>query len=89
MKTAIHKHLNDAEQINMEIFRLWFAGKGEQPVAWGTLVKVLHDVKFTIPELVSNCHIYHIPMFSNNIVLLSNCNLSKIRVCPWMMNFSG
>ena len=28
----IRKHLNDAEQINMEIFKLWFASEGEQPV---------------------------------------------------------
>ena len=47
IETVICKHLNDAEQINMEIFKLWFSGEGEQPVTWGTLVKVLHDVELT------------------------------------------
>ena len=45
LETIIRKHLNDAEQINMEIFKLWFAGEGEQPVTWGTLVEVLRDVE--------------------------------------------
>ena len=47
METVIRKHLNDAEQINMEIFKLWFAGEGEQPVIWETLVEVLCDVELT------------------------------------------
>ena len=47
IETVIRKHLNDAEQINMESFKLWFAGEGEQPVTWGTLVEVLRDVKLT------------------------------------------
>ena len=28
------------------LFKLWFAGEGEQPVTWGTL-EVLHDVELT------------------------------------------
>ena len=44
-ETVIRKHFNDAEQISMEIFKLWFAGEGEQPVTWGTLVEVLRDVE--------------------------------------------
>ena len=47
IETVIRKHLNDAEQINMEIFKLWFAGEGEQPVTWETLVEVLRDVELT------------------------------------------
>ena len=27
------------------LFKLWFAGEGEQPVTWGTLVEVLRDVE--------------------------------------------
>ena len=37
IETVIRKHLNDAEQISMEIFKLLFAGEGEQPVTWKTL----------------------------------------------------
>ena len=29
------------------LFKLWFGGEGEQPVTWGTLVEVLHDVELT------------------------------------------
>ena len=47
VETVIRKQLNDAEQINMEIFKLWFAGEGEQPVTWRTLVEVLRDVDLT------------------------------------------
>ena len=45
IETVIHKHLNDAEQINMEIFKLLFVaiGEGEQPVTWRTLVEVFRD----------------------------------------------
>ena len=43
IETVIHKHLNDAEQINTEIFKLLFAGEGELPVTWRTLVEVLRD----------------------------------------------
>ena len=45
IETVIHKHLNGAEQINMEIFKLLFAaiGEGEQPVTWRILVQVLRD----------------------------------------------
>ena len=37
IETVIHKHLNDAEQINTEVFTLLFAGEGELPVTWKTL----------------------------------------------------
>ena len=47
MEAIIHKHMKDAEQINQEIFKQWIAGKGEEPVTWGTLVEVLQDVELT------------------------------------------
>ena len=31
----------------MEIFKLWFAGEGEQPITWETLVEVLRDAELT------------------------------------------
>ena len=43
IESVIHKHLNDAEQINMEIFKLLFVAIGEQPVTWRILVEVLCD----------------------------------------------
>lgn len=47
LRNVIHKHKHDAEQINQEILEQWIDGKGKQPVTWGTLVKVLRDVKLT------------------------------------------
>ena len=42
-----HKHLNDAEEINMEILQKWLSGRGKQPVTWVTLVEVLHDIELS------------------------------------------
>ena len=48
VKIMAHKHLNDAEQINTEIFREWLAGRGKKPVTWATLVEVLRgDIELT------------------------------------------
>ena len=47
LRNVIHKYKHDAEQINQEILEQWIDGKGKQPVTWGTLVKVLRDVKPT------------------------------------------
>ena len=44
--------MNNSEQINQEILEQWIAGKGEEPVTWGTLVEVLQDVELT--ELASD-----------------------------------
>jgi len=42
--TAIEqKHLNDAEQINIDILQEWLQGNGKKPVTWQTLVGVLND----------------------------------------------
>ena len=38
------KHLNNAQQINLEILKEWIGGRGAQPVDWPTLVKVLKDI---------------------------------------------
>ena len=46
-----HKHLRDAEQINMEILQEWVSGRGKQPVSWATLTEVLQDVELS--ELAS------------------------------------
>ena len=47
VKIMAHKHLNDAEQINIEILQEWLTGKGKQPVTWTTLVEVLHDIELS------------------------------------------
>ena len=40
-----HKHMNDAEQINMEVLQQWINDKGKQPVTWKTLTEVLRDIE--------------------------------------------
>ena len=49
VKIMAHKHLNDAEQINIEILQEWLtqSGRGKQPVTWATLVEVLHDIELS------------------------------------------
>ena len=47
IRNVIHKHKEDAEEINHEIFEQWIAGRGKQPVAWRTLVEVLQHVDLT------------------------------------------
>ena len=47
IKIMAHKHLNNAEQINTEIFQEWLNGRGKQPVIWATLVEVLRDIELT------------------------------------------
>ena len=41
------KYRGDSEQISTEILEQWINGKGKQPVTWGMLVEVLHDVQLT------------------------------------------
>ena len=42
------KHMNDANEINIEIIEEWVAGKGKHPVTWKTLTEVLRDIELTI-----------------------------------------
>ena len=44
VKTLIHKHQSDSEQISTEILQEWIAGNGRHPVTWKTLVDVLRDI---------------------------------------------
>ena len=44
IQSLAHKHMNDAEQINMEVLRHWITGRGRHPVSWKTLTQVLHDI---------------------------------------------
>jgi len=37
--------MNDAEQINMEVFKQWITGRGKHPVTWKTLTQILHDIE--------------------------------------------
>ena len=43
-----HKHINDAEKINMEVLQQWINGKGKHPVTWTTLIQVLCDIELTV-----------------------------------------
>ena len=47
IQSLAHKHMNDAEQINIEVFRQWVTGRGKQPVTWKTLTQVLHDIELS------------------------------------------
>ena len=42
-----HKHMKDAEQINMEVLQQWLAGRGKHPITWKTLTKVLQDIELS------------------------------------------
>ena len=48
IETMAHKHLNDAERINIEILKEWLTGRGKQPVTWATLIEVLRDIELSI-----------------------------------------
>ena len=41
------KHMNDANEINIEIIERWVAGKGKHPVTWKTLTHVLCDIELS------------------------------------------
>ena len=43
-----HKHKENPNAINLEIFQSWLGGAGLQPVSWKTLVDVLKDVKLKV-----------------------------------------
>ena len=40
-----HKHMKDAEQINMEVLQQWLAGRGKHPITWKTLSEILQDIE--------------------------------------------
>ena len=48
VRIMAHKHLNDAEQINIEVLQKWMTGRGRQPVTWTTLVEVLRDIELSV-----------------------------------------
>ena len=43
-----HKHSDNLEQINTEIFEQWIIGRGKHPVTWRTLTQVLREVGLTV-----------------------------------------
>ena len=45
MHSLANKHMNDVEQINMEVLQEWITGRGKHPVIWKTLTDVLHDIE--------------------------------------------
>ena len=47
IRSIAHKHMNDAEQINMEVLEEWTTGRGKHPVRWKTLTHVLHDIELS------------------------------------------
>ena len=47
IRALAHKHMNDANEINIEIIEEWVAGKGKHPVTWKTLTEVLHDIELS------------------------------------------
>ena len=47
IQSIAHKHMNDAEQINMEVLEKWITGRGKQPITWKTLTEVLRDIEIS------------------------------------------
>ena len=43
VSTIVAKYHGDAEQINLEILRLWIRGRGK-PLNWDKLIGVLKDI---------------------------------------------
>ena len=48
IQSLAHKHMNDAEQINLDVFQQWITGRGKHPVTWKTLTVVLRDVELPV-----------------------------------------
>ena len=47
IRALAHKHLNDANEINIEIIEEWVACKGIHPVTWKTFTEVLRYVELS------------------------------------------
>ena len=47
MSAIATKYRDDAEQINLEILRLWIGGKGK-PLSWDMLIDVLKAIGLNI-----------------------------------------
>ena len=47
IRTLALKHMNDANEINIEIIEERVAGKGKHPVTWKTLTEVLCDIELS------------------------------------------
>ena len=45
IQALTHKHMKDAEQINMEVLQQWLAGRGKHPITWKTLSEILQDIE--------------------------------------------
>ena len=43
VSTIVTKYHGDAEQINLEILRLWIGGRGK-PLSWNILISVLKEI---------------------------------------------
>ena len=48
VEAIAHKHLNNAQQINLDILKEWVGGRGAKPVNWTMLVEVLKDIGLTV-----------------------------------------
>ena len=48
IRALAHKHMNDANEINVEIIEQWITGKGKHPVTWKTLTEVLRDIELSM-----------------------------------------
>ena len=47
IRALAHKHMNDANEVNIEIIEEWVAGKGIHPVSWKTLTELLRDIELS------------------------------------------
>ena len=79
VESFVHKHGNNAEQINMEILEEWIAGRGKLPVTWATLIEVLHDCNLSvlaaeIEALTGKC-------WSMHVIIMSVCQYPFVCMC--------
>ena len=53
----VHEYQRDVEMIILKISQKWINGAGQQPVTWGTLIQVLHDIQLN--ELAREINKYY------------------------------
>ncbi len=58
MSSIETKHRENAQEINLEVFRLWINGDGLKPISWNTVVTVLRKISLNalVSKINSTCN---------------------------------
>ena len=48
VRAISHKHMNDAEKVNVSILAEWIAGMGKYPVAWETITETMRETELAV-----------------------------------------